>query len=102
MPMRGGKVIPRNGKRVSGIVTAVTHRYCNLMDRIHPLTEKETAHIIGVTSSCLRVWRKRRQGPPYFRFGKAIRYSASDVANFVQASRLDPKQPTEARKGINN
>ena len=57
------------------------------------LTERDAAVALGVSRSCLRVWRHRGQGPPFLRLGRCIRYAEADLAGFLSANRFDPSQP---------
>jgi len=57
------------------------------------MTENETARRLGLSVATLRAWRHRGRGPTFVRFGRAVRYLPSDVADFIAASRVD-KRPT--------
>ena len=49
------------------------------------LRESEAARVLAVTPRTLKGWRLRGNGPPCSRLGgRAVRYSASDLAAFVE------------------
>lgn len=48
------------------------------------LTPDQVADLLGVTPHTLAVWRcQRRYDLPYAKVGRAVRYRASDVADFI-------------------
>lgn len=49
-------------------------------------TEKEAAGRLGLSAKTMQQWRWRGEGPRYCKFGRAVRYSAQDLAAFVEAS----------------
>ncbi len=53
------------------------------------LTEKQVARHLGLSVATLRAWRLRGRGPGFVRFGRAVRYLADDVEQFVRASRVE-------------
>ena len=57
----------------------------------HSLTEADAAQYLGVSRAYLRQGRARAKGgPPYCRFGRAIRYRATDLNAWIAAHRIDP------------
>jgi hypothetical protein len=56
------------------------------------LTAEETAKLINVPLGTLQAWRIRRQGPPFYKFGKgkgaSVRYAEADVLAFIDRSRI--------------
>ena len=46
-------------------------------------TEQETAQLLACTVAALRRWRRERRGPRFVRLGRLIRYSESDLSDFV-------------------
>ena len=52
-----------------------------------PLTEVDAAARLGLKVSTLRAWRHQRRGPAFVRLGRAIRYLANDVEDFLHANR---------------
>ncbi len=53
------------------------------------LTERQVAHQLGLSVATLRAWRLRGRGPRFVRFGRAVRYLADDVEQFVRVSRVE-------------
>jgi hypothetical protein len=54
-----------------------------------PLTESAAAIRLGLKVATLRAWRHHGKGPAYVRLGRAVRYLASDVDDFLRANRHD-------------
>ena len=52
-----------------------------------PLTESEAAMRLGLKVATLRAWRHQARGPVFVRLGRAIRYLASDIDEFLRANR---------------
>ena len=50
------------------------------------LTEGETSKVLQCTKAALRRWRRERRGPRFVKLGRLIRYSQSDLENFVERS----------------
>lgn len=53
------------------------------------MTEDEVARRLRISAATLRAWRVRRKGPRYVRFGRAVRYLAADIEQFIRTSRVD-------------
>ena len=51
------------------------------------LNEKEAAQELGMSVDWLRKRRRLRQGPPFVRFGRAVRYSRSGLDVWAAAQR---------------
>jgi excisionase family DNA binding protein len=56
-----------------------------------PLTETEAAVRLGLKVATLRAWRHQGRGPAYVRLGRAIRYLAIDVDEFLSSNRHNPR-----------
>ncbi len=54
--------------------------------------EYGAASFLGVKVSCMRGWRFRRQGPPYVRVGRLVRYRVSDLEAFLESNRVEPQE----------
>ena len=54
------------------------------------MTEEEAAAAVDKTVRTLRDWRKRREGPPYARFGRTIRYHQASFIRHFEASQIMP------------
>ena len=52
-----------------------------------PLTEADAANRLGLKVATLRAWRCQNKGPVFVRLGRAIRYLASDLDDFLHANR---------------
>ncbi len=56
-----------------------------------PLTETEAATRLGLKVATLRAWRNQGRGPAYVRLGRAIRYLSTDLDEFLQSNRHNPR-----------
>lgn len=56
------------------------------------LSPKQLALLLGVATVTVRVWRQRRQGPPYHRVGGRVKYRESDVAAWLESNRVAPER----------
>jgi hypothetical protein len=65
------------------------------------LTETEVADLLGLSVVTLRAWRHRRVGPPFMRFGRAVRYLTCDLEAFIRLSRVD-NRPVFSPDGENH
>lgn len=54
------------------------------------ITAKEVSEITSVTVQTLANLRFQGQGPPYYKFGRAVRYKLQDVIDFMEANRVEP------------
>ena len=52
-----------------------------------PLTEVDAAARLGLKVATLRAWRHQGRGPAFVRLGRAIRYLANDLDDFLHANR---------------
>lgn len=52
----------------------------------------DAARALGVTERYLRALRAKGEGPPYSRFGRAIRYPISGLHDFVKAQQATPRR----------
>ena len=53
--------------------------------------ENQAAKIIGRAVQTLRNDRHLRQGPPYIKIGRSIRYQISDLLDYLKRHRIDPE-----------
>jgi predicted DNA-binding transcriptional regulator AlpA len=58
--------------------------------RNEPLAESDAAARLGLKVATLRAWRHQGRGPAFVRLGRAIRYLASDIDEFLTANRHSP------------
>jgi excisionase family DNA binding protein len=49
------------------------------------LRTEQAAKILDVTKSTLESWRCRGGGPPFVRYGRAIRYREEDIERFIES-----------------
>lgn len=47
------------------------------------LTSIQVAAILQVKPNTLAKWRVTREGPPFIRVGRSVRYSAREIARFI-------------------
>jgi predicted DNA-binding transcriptional regulator AlpA len=52
------------------------------------LREREAAQLLCVSVQLLRRWRASREGPPFLKIGKLVRYAASDLEEFARSRTL--------------
>jgi hypothetical protein len=53
------------------------------------LREREAAAFLDISVKTLQSWRLRRQGPPYVKTGRAVRYRLCDLVRFQEANLVD-------------
>lgn len=46
---------------------------------------EQAAEILDVKKSTLEAWRCRGGGPPFIKYGRAIRYRESDLQEFIES-----------------
>lgn len=51
------------------------------------LTQREVAESLRVPARTLEDWRQTRQGPPYFKLGRHVRYRRDEVLAWVEGRR---------------
>jgi excisionase family DNA binding protein len=66
-----------------------------MADANQPLTETEAAARLGLKVATLRAWRHQGRGPAYVRLGRAIRYLANDIDEFLHSNRHNPRSRPE-------
>ena len=52
------------------------------------LTDKEVSILLGVSLDVLRFQRNKLIGIPFYKFGKQVRYSQSDVEQYIQKNKV--------------
>jgi Helix-turn-helix domain len=57
-----------------------------------PISERKAAEAIGLSPSYMRQLRNRGAGPPYLRFGKAVRIRPDDLDAWAEAHRVEPNE----------
>lgn len=48
------------------------------------------AAFLGVKPGTLEIWRTKREGPPFLKIGKVVRYSVADLREYLEARRQKP------------
>lgn len=60
------------------------------------LSADEVSELTGIPGTTLAQWRYRKQGMPYLRIGRLVRYSQADVDSYLQRCRIEVRgQATE-------
>jgi hypothetical protein len=54
------------------------------------LSEHEAAAAIGKSKRTLRVWRRKRIGPPYTMFGRTVKYRKPALIEHFRAAEIRP------------
>lgn len=52
------------------------------------LTTRQAAAILNISVNVLALWRSRRRGPPFYRFGRAVRYGVADLKQWAALHRF--------------
>lgn len=59
------------------------------------LTEQETSGLIKVPPQTLRNHRSKGLGIPYYKLGRSVRYSLSDVEEYLSTRKISTAEPTK-------
>lgn len=59
---------------------------------MHLLNEGEVAQLLQCTKSALRRWRREGRGPRFVRLGRLIRYSPTDLEEFIEQNSVGGAQ----------
>jgi hypothetical protein len=59
--------------------------------------EKEAAIVLGCSVAALRKWRLLGKGPRYHKIGRLVRYADADLAEYLDANRVEPVAAGGAR-----
>jgi len=54
------------------------------------LTTPQAAALLGMRPQTLHEWRCRGIGPGYYQLGRAIRYRAGDLYDWLEGQRVEP------------
>jgi hypothetical protein len=55
------------------------------------VNERAASKFLGLAVQTLRNMRTQRRGPPYAKFGKAVRYSIQDLLAWVEKKKIRPE-----------
>jgi excisionase family DNA binding protein len=62
---------------------------------------EQAAKILDVTKSTLESWRCRGGGPPFVRYGRAIRYREEDLNRFIESKvRINTSQSSGTPEAV--
>ena len=64
------------------------------------LNTDEVARILRVSSSSLKLWRRRGVGPSFIRYRSAIRYMEADVEAWVNSQVVKPGEAQGTSKQV--
>jgi len=65
------------------------------------LTPEDVSELTGIPETTLAQWRYRKQGMPYLRIGRLVRYDHADVIAYLQRCRIAVRgQPTERSEHV--
>ena len=56
------------------------------------IDEKQVAEITGLSVHTLRRDRHMRQGMPYYKIGRVVRYSIQDIVEYMESRRIDTRR----------
>jgi predicted DNA-binding transcriptional regulator AlpA len=56
------------------------------------LETRDAAEELGLSPRTLEGWRRRREGPPYLKFGRRVKYRIEDIETY-KATRLSANLP---------
>jgi excisionase family DNA binding protein len=59
------------------------------MDRA--FTDIQASKVLGLRPQTLRNWRIARKGPPYHKFGRAVRYRLEDLEDWLKSKKICPE-----------
>ncbi len=62
------------------------------------LTEHDVARVTGLSVASVRRWRLLRQGPRYLKIGSAVRYTAHDLATWLESRPTGGGKPNSAQE----
>jgi hypothetical protein len=61
---------------------------------VEHVPETAAAEYLGLCVSTLRTWRWRGTGPRYLKFGRAVRYSLTDLRKYVEEAHRNSTSET--------
>lgn len=51
------------------------------------LNEKEAAEMLGVSTKLLQAWRYRREGVPFVKVGRRVKYRLRDIQDYIERNK---------------
>jgi predicted DNA-binding transcriptional regulator AlpA len=52
------------------------------------IDERELARRFGLRHTTLQSWRRRLDGPPFYKIGRTVRYDPAEVATWLKTCRV--------------
>jgi hypothetical protein len=62
------------------------------------LNERGVFGHYGLTIPWQRRARRERRGPSFLKLGKMVRYRRRDIEAYLEASRVEPRKPSQRQK----
>lgn len=62
------------------------------MTNSYLLTPIEAAAHLRMQEVTLKIWRRNKQGPAYYKLGRSIKYKLEDLDAFIEAQKVDHAQ----------
>ena len=56
----------------------------------HLVDERDAAKVLSCSVALLRKWRLLGKGPRYHKIGRLVRYAEADLADYLNANRVEP------------
>jgi hypothetical protein len=56
------------------------------------LTVDEASALLKIPKQTLALWRTWRRGPQYIKLGHAVRYTESDLLEYLKVQKIDPRK----------
>jgi predicted DNA-binding transcriptional regulator AlpA len=69
-------------RNTEGMNTLHLETHDTMLDQL--LDEAAIASKLKISRSLVRKWRRNKEGPPFFKLGKSVRYAAEDLAEWLQ------------------
>ena len=72
-----------------------------VLDLLKLLSPRDVSELTGIPEATLTQWRYRKQGIPYLRIGRLVRYDHADVIAYLQRCRIEVRgQATERSEHV--
>lgn len=65
------------------------------MTKARLLETADAAEELGLSRRTLEGWRRRREGPPYLKFGRRVKYRIEDIEAYKAARLRDNNTPQQ-------
>ena len=64
------------------------------------LTEKQVSERWNVSLNTLRFWRSTKDGPPYVKLGRSVRYNVSALEKYLRRNTCESKTRATAEEAL--